>query len=186
MKELHSLGFRDVLKCEEALRLSGGEVKGALSLLQRPLLEPFHQRIWTDQPEPPIDPKHPDKQVRMHCKSPEGFQCASLQNYVSLWSEVKKAVWCFALLDFAITFTPCVLSAEDVPASASAVRPAQLGALRARPLVASRARRHLLSGGRSASCEGVARQGFHQASPHQRVPHLSEHLPPQQGGSVTV
>ncbi|XP_031141085.1 E3 ubiquitin-protein ligase RNF31 [Sander lucioperca] len=62
MKELHSLGFRDVLKCEEALRLSGGEVKGALSLLQRPLLEPFHQRIWTDQPEPPIDPKHPDKQ----------------------------------------------------------------------------------------------------------------------------
>ncbi|XP_054478483.1 E3 ubiquitin-protein ligase RNF31-like [Anoplopoma fimbria] len=62
MKELHSLGFRDVLRCEEALRLSGGEVKGALSLLQRPLLEPFHQRIWIDQPEPPIDPKHPDKQ----------------------------------------------------------------------------------------------------------------------------
>ncbi|XP_068566398.1 E3 ubiquitin-protein ligase RNF31-like [Cebidichthys violaceus] len=62
MKELHSLGFRDALRCEEALRLSGGEVKGALSLLQRPLLEPFHQRIWTDQPEPPIDPKHPDRQ----------------------------------------------------------------------------------------------------------------------------
>ncbi|XP_056869366.1 E3 ubiquitin-protein ligase RNF31-like [Takifugu flavidus] len=62
MKELHALGFRDVSQCEEALRLSGGEVTGALSLLQRPLLEPFHQRIWTDQPEPPIDPKHPDKQ----------------------------------------------------------------------------------------------------------------------------
>uniref|UniRef100_H3CTG2 Ring finger protein 31 n=1 Tax=Tetraodon nigroviridis TaxID=99883 RepID=H3CTG2_TETNG len=62
MKELHALGFRDVSQCEEALRLSGGEVKGALSLLQRPLLEPFHQRIWTEQPEPPIDPKHPDKQ----------------------------------------------------------------------------------------------------------------------------
>ncbi|XP_022623487.1 E3 ubiquitin-protein ligase RNF31 [Seriola dumerili] len=62
MRELHSLGFRDVVMCEEALRQSGGEVKGALSLLQRPLLEPFHQRIWTDQPEPPIDPKHPDKQ----------------------------------------------------------------------------------------------------------------------------
>uniref|UniRef100_UPI0037E93FC8 E3 ubiquitin-protein ligase RNF31-like n=1 Tax=Semicossyphus pulcher TaxID=241346 RepID=UPI0037E93FC8 len=62
MKELHSLGFRDVLQCEEALRQSGGEVKGALSLLQRPLLEHFHQRIWTEQPEPPIDPKHPDKQ----------------------------------------------------------------------------------------------------------------------------
>ncbi|KAM9332869.1 E3 ubiquitin-protein ligase RNF31-like isoform 1-T3 [Pholidichthys leucotaenia] len=63
MKELHSLGFVDVAQCEEALRQSGGEVKGALSLLQRPLLEQFHQRIWTvDQPEPPIDPKHPDKQ----------------------------------------------------------------------------------------------------------------------------
>ncbi|XP_044031747.1 E3 ubiquitin-protein ligase RNF31-like [Siniperca chuatsi] len=62
MRELHSLGFRDVSQCEEALRLSGGEVKGALSLLQRPLLEPFHQRIWTHLPEPPIDPKHPDKQ----------------------------------------------------------------------------------------------------------------------------
>lgn len=62
MRELHSLGFRDVSQCEEALRQSGGEVKGALSHLQRPLLEPFHQRIWTDQPEPPIDPKNPDKQ----------------------------------------------------------------------------------------------------------------------------
>ncbi|KAK5849762.1 hypothetical protein PBY51_014068 [Eleginops maclovinus] len=62
MKELHSLGFRDVLQCEEALRLSGGEVKGALSLLQRPLLEPFHQRIWANQAEPPIDPTDPDKQ----------------------------------------------------------------------------------------------------------------------------
>ncbi|XP_028289067.1 E3 ubiquitin-protein ligase RNF31-like isoform X2 [Parambassis ranga] len=62
MRELHSLGFRDVAQCEEALRQSGGEVKGALSLLQRPLLEAFHQHIWTDQPEPPIDPKNPDKQ----------------------------------------------------------------------------------------------------------------------------
>lgn len=62
MRELHSLGFQDAAQCEEALRQSGGEVKGALSLLQRPLLEAFHQRIWTVQPEPPIDPKHPDKQ----------------------------------------------------------------------------------------------------------------------------
>ncbi|CAN9506077.1 unnamed protein product [Ophioblennius macclurei] len=62
MRELHSLGFRDVARCEEALRQSGGEVRGALSLLQRPLLESFHQRIWTEQPEPPIDPKNPDKQ----------------------------------------------------------------------------------------------------------------------------
>lgn len=73
MRELHSLGFRDMSQCEEALRLSGGEVKGALSLLQRPLLEPFHQRIWTAQNDPPIDPKHPDKQVGRHRKSPEGF-----------------------------------------------------------------------------------------------------------------
>lgn len=62
MKELHSLGFQDVAQCEEALRQSGGEMQGALSLLQRPLLEAFHQRIWTAQPEPPIDPAHPDKQ----------------------------------------------------------------------------------------------------------------------------
>lgn len=77
MRELHSLGFRDVCQCEEALRLSGGEVKGALSLLQRPILEPFHQRIWTDQPEPPIDPKHPDKQVRLS-ELPEGLSWAHL------------------------------------------------------------------------------------------------------------
>lgn len=67
MKELHSLGFRDVSQCEEALRQSGGQVKGALSLLQRPLLEPFHQRIWTNQSEPQIDPGDPDKQVRRQC-----------------------------------------------------------------------------------------------------------------------
>ncbi|KAM3860391.1 E3 ubiquitin-protein ligase RNF31-like [Diretmus argenteus] len=62
MRELNSLGFREVSQCEEALRLSGGDLKGALSLLQRPLLEPFHQRIWSDQPEPPVDPNNPDKQ----------------------------------------------------------------------------------------------------------------------------
>ncbi|XP_037549700.1 E3 ubiquitin-protein ligase RNF31 [Nematolebias whitei] len=62
MKELRSLGFQDLFQCDEALHQSGGEVKGALSLLQRPLMEPFHQHIWIDQPEPPIDPKHVDKQ----------------------------------------------------------------------------------------------------------------------------
>lgn len=61
LRELSSLGFRNASQCQEALRQSGGEVKGALSLLQRPLLDPFHARIWSDQPEPPIDPKHPDK-----------------------------------------------------------------------------------------------------------------------------
>ncbi|KAK6299661.1 hypothetical protein J4Q44_G00296940 [Coregonus suidteri] len=62
MRELRSLGFREASQCEEALRLSGGEVQGALSVLQRPLLEPFHQRIWSDTLEAPIDAKSPDKQ----------------------------------------------------------------------------------------------------------------------------
>ncbi|KAK7881213.1 hypothetical protein WMY93_029622 [Mugilogobius chulae] len=62
MRELQSLGFRDVQKCEEALRQSGGELRGALSLLQRPLLEPYHQRIWNLQPEPPINLRDPDRQ----------------------------------------------------------------------------------------------------------------------------
>ncbi|KAI1888856.1 hypothetical protein AGOR_G00173080 [Albula goreensis] len=62
VRELCSLGFSEVVRCEEALRLSGGEVQGALSLLQRPLLQPFHQRMWSEQPEPRIDFRHPDKQ----------------------------------------------------------------------------------------------------------------------------
>uniref|UniRef100_A0A8C8GL98 RBR-type E3 ubiquitin transferase n=1 Tax=Oncorhynchus tshawytscha TaxID=74940 RepID=A0A8C8GL98_ONCTS len=62
VKELCSLGFTDEVRCQEVLRQSEGEVRGALSLLQRPLMEPFHQRMWSDQPEPPIDINHPDKQ----------------------------------------------------------------------------------------------------------------------------
>ncbi|XP_077481048.1 E3 ubiquitin-protein ligase RNF31-like [Stigmatopora argus] len=62
MTELHSLGFRDPRQCEEALRQSGGQVKGALSLLQRPLLDIFHVGIWSDRPETPLDPDHPDKE----------------------------------------------------------------------------------------------------------------------------
>ncbi|KAM6977700.1 E3 ubiquitin-protein ligase RNF31-like, partial [Aplochiton taeniatus] len=62
VRELGSMGLRKVSQCEEALRLSGGDVKGALSLLQRPLLEHFHQRIWSDQLEAPFDAKDPDKQ----------------------------------------------------------------------------------------------------------------------------
>uniref|UniRef100_A0A8C7HUT8 E3 ubiquitin-protein ligase RNF31-like n=1 Tax=Oncorhynchus kisutch TaxID=8019 RepID=A0A8C7HUT8_ONCKI len=62
VKELCSLGFNDEARCQEVLRQNGGEVRGALSLLQRPLLEPFHQRMWSDQPEPTIDINHPDKQ----------------------------------------------------------------------------------------------------------------------------
>lgn len=63
VKELASLGFTESAACEEALRQSGGEVRGALVLLQRPLLEPFHKRMWSDEPEPNIDINHPDKQV---------------------------------------------------------------------------------------------------------------------------
>ncbi|KAI5093130.1 E3 ubiquitin-protein ligase RNF31 [Silurus meridionalis] len=62
VKELASIGFTDTAACEEALRQSGGEVRGALVLLQRPLLESFHKRMWSDEPEPTIDINHPDKQ----------------------------------------------------------------------------------------------------------------------------
>ncbi|KAL2085337.1 hypothetical protein ACEWY4_018657 [Coilia grayii] len=62
MQELRSLGFQDRTLCEAALRQSGGDVRGALSVLQRPLLEPFHQRVWSTQPEAPIDVSNPDKQ----------------------------------------------------------------------------------------------------------------------------
>ncbi|XP_054870374.1 E3 ubiquitin-protein ligase RNF31-like isoform X2 [Amphiprion ocellaris] len=62
VKELCALGFSDEAQCHEVLIQSGGEVRGALALLQRPLLEPFHKCIWSDKPEPPIDINHPDKQ----------------------------------------------------------------------------------------------------------------------------
>ncbi|XP_039892926.1 E3 ubiquitin-protein ligase RNF31 isoform X4 [Simochromis diagramma] len=62
VKELRALGFSDESRCHEVLRQSGGEVRGALALLQRPLLEPFHKRIWSEKPEPPVDIHHPDKQ----------------------------------------------------------------------------------------------------------------------------
>ncbi|KAM9322401.1 E3 ubiquitin-protein ligase RNF31 [Pholidichthys leucotaenia] len=62
VKELCALGFTDETNCHEVLRQSGGEVRGALILLQRPLLEPFHKRIWSEKPEPPVDIHHPDKQ----------------------------------------------------------------------------------------------------------------------------
>ncbi|KAG9278422.1 E3 ubiquitin-protein ligase RNF31 isoform X1 [Astyanax mexicanus] len=62
VKELASLGFNDSAAVEEALRQSGGDVKGALVLLQRPLLEAFHKRMWSDENEPLIDINNPDKQ----------------------------------------------------------------------------------------------------------------------------
>uniref|UniRef100_A0A8C2WDA1 RBR-type E3 ubiquitin transferase n=1 Tax=Cyclopterus lumpus TaxID=8103 RepID=A0A8C2WDA1_CYCLU len=62
VKELCALGFSDEARCHDVLRQSGGEVRGALALLQRPLLEPFHKHIWSDKPEPAVDIHHPDKQ----------------------------------------------------------------------------------------------------------------------------
>ncbi|XP_051809284.1 E3 ubiquitin-protein ligase RNF31-like isoform X4 [Acanthochromis polyacanthus] len=62
VKELFSLGFSDEAQCHDVLRQSGGEVRGALALLQRPLLESFHKCIWSDKPEPPIDINLPDRQ----------------------------------------------------------------------------------------------------------------------------
>ncbi|XP_061551005.1 E3 ubiquitin-protein ligase RNF31 isoform X1 [Phycodurus eques] len=62
VKMLCSLGFTDEAHCHEVLRQSGGGVRGALAFLQRPLLEPFHERIWSDNPEPAVDIHHPDKQ----------------------------------------------------------------------------------------------------------------------------
>lgn len=64
VKELCALGFSDEARCHEVLKQSGGEIRGALALLQRPLLDPFHKRIWSDKPEPSVDIHHPDKQVR--------------------------------------------------------------------------------------------------------------------------
>lgn len=194
MKELHSLGFREASRCEEALRLSGGEVKGALSLLQRPLLEPFHQRIWTDQPEPPIDPQHPDKQVCSQQRRNRKSNASRLRTrgvkdgYLQLHPLVPR-LHPFVLLGFLTVCLCCLLASsrlpsEDMQASAGALRAAQLGPLRAGPLAAAGAGRHLLAGGRGAGREGVARQGLHQAPPHQRVPLLPEPLPPQQGGGA--
>lgn len=62
VKELHALGFSDEARCHDVLRQSSDEVRGALALLQRTLLEAFHKWIWSD--EPPVDIHHPDKQVR--------------------------------------------------------------------------------------------------------------------------
>ncbi|XP_037837983.1 E3 ubiquitin-protein ligase RNF31 isoform X1 [Kryptolebias marmoratus] len=62
VKEICALGFSDETHCHDVLRQSGGEVRGALALLQRPFLEPFHKRIWSDIPEPPVDIHHPDKE----------------------------------------------------------------------------------------------------------------------------
>ncbi|KAJ8276887.1 hypothetical protein GJAV_G00069010 [Gymnothorax javanicus] len=62
VRELGRLGFTDEAACAEALRLSGGDVQGALSILQLPLLDGFHQRVWSEQPPAAMDLQHPDKE----------------------------------------------------------------------------------------------------------------------------
>ncbi|XP_075871631.1 E3 ubiquitin-protein ligase RNF31 [Nelusetta ayraudi] len=62
VKELCGMGFSDESGCHDTLRQSGGDVRAALVLLQRPLLEPFHKHIWSERPEPPVEIHHPDKQ----------------------------------------------------------------------------------------------------------------------------
>lgn len=64
VKELCAIGFSDESSCHEILRQSGGDLRVALVLLQRPLLEPFHKQIWSEKPEPPVEIHHPDKEVR--------------------------------------------------------------------------------------------------------------------------
>ncbi|XP_066578956.1 E3 ubiquitin-protein ligase RNF31 isoform X2 [Amia ocellicauda] len=61
VRELQAVGMWGG-QCAEALRRSGGSVREALCELQRPLLEPFHQRLWSQDCEPAIDVKHTDKQ----------------------------------------------------------------------------------------------------------------------------
>ncbi|XP_061586901.1 E3 ubiquitin-protein ligase RNF31-like [Cololabis saira] len=62
VQELGGLGFGDQARCHQVLQQSGGDLRGALALLQRPVLEPFHLRLWSDKPEPPVEIHHPDKQ----------------------------------------------------------------------------------------------------------------------------
>ncbi|XP_053740188.1 E3 ubiquitin-protein ligase RNF31 isoform X2 [Synchiropus splendidus] len=59
---LLSLGHQDPAACHDVLRQSGGEMHGALVLLQRPLLEVFHRNIWSEKPQTAVDIHHPDKQ----------------------------------------------------------------------------------------------------------------------------
>ncbi|XP_022524852.2 E3 ubiquitin-protein ligase RNF31 [Astyanax mexicanus] len=61
LRLLRTLGFVDRLACEKALSMSGGDLDGALSHLQRPLLEHFHQNIWKKQPQIYFNINHQDK-----------------------------------------------------------------------------------------------------------------------------
>uniref|UniRef100_A0A4W4GZP1 RBR-type E3 ubiquitin transferase n=1 Tax=Electrophorus electricus TaxID=8005 RepID=A0A4W4GZP1_ELEEL len=59
---LMSMGFVDRLACEKALFISAGDLGGALSHLQRPLLQPLHNNIWKEQTNIHFDINHDDKE----------------------------------------------------------------------------------------------------------------------------
>ncbi|KAL7869891.1 hypothetical protein AOLI_G00138790 [Acnodon oligacanthus] len=59
---LNKAGFVDRLECEKALFINGGDLEGALSHLQRPLLQHFHQNIWKEQSQIHFNIGHPDKE----------------------------------------------------------------------------------------------------------------------------
>uniref|UniRef100_A0A8C5WDB8 RBR-type E3 ubiquitin transferase n=1 Tax=Leptobrachium leishanense TaxID=445787 RepID=A0A8C5WDB8_9ANUR len=62
VEELRALGFMDRGIVVAALYESAGDVRKALSLLQRPILEPFLIRMWEDQ-QPPIKVFSEDRQA---------------------------------------------------------------------------------------------------------------------------
>lgn len=65
-------------------------MKGALVLLQRPLLEPFHKHIWSEKPEPPVDIHHHDKQVGQGIFIRFGNTIGKFQSLTVL---IKLSVW---------------------------------------------------------------------------------------------
>ncbi|XP_006835466.1 PREDICTED: E3 ubiquitin-protein ligase RNF31 isoform X2 [Chrysochloris asiatica] len=62
VQELQSLGFGPEEGSLQALFQHGGDVTRALTELQRQRLEPFHQRLWDNGPEPTPSWDGPDKQ----------------------------------------------------------------------------------------------------------------------------
>ncbi|KAM5193038.1 E3 ubiquitin-protein ligase RNF31 isoform 1-T4 [Mantella aurantiaca] len=62
VKELSTLGFQDRDKVVAALFETAGDVGRALSVLQKPLLEPFLQRVWEDS-EVPLQLDSKDRQA---------------------------------------------------------------------------------------------------------------------------
>lgn len=90
VKELCAMGFSDKSSCHEILRQSGGDLRVALVLLQRPLLEPFHKHIWSEKPEPPVEIHHPDKEVRRLGGSSEDHWTILLNLLATLHVKVMK------------------------------------------------------------------------------------------------